>query len=788
MRPTTRWMWIVGAPTLIAGCAVANDPQTSKTAGEPLRITAGTRIATEGILSYGAVVFAENPTTLMEASDFHGYELDGLAGGNITITMNSSSCGIPDTVLDLFSPEDANGNRTFLIENDDSGLAPCVLDSRIANFTLPTTGRYLIVGTSFLQQGGNGHYQLQVTCNNNACVDPAAPTFAASQISQTDINNGVFTPAQLFDIGDFTFEHIFSVEEGMGNALAGAPGNGQPRPDFRQFPNNVHFAGFGAPEAQSCVTCHNIGGDDGAGDLNHNIFQIGDGINRTSGVPRNPPPVLGSGLRQRLGEEMTTEIQGLLAAGKAQAVATNTAVAVALKSKGTNFGTVTAKPDGTVDFTGIVGVDTDLVVKPFGWKGREATIRRFIEGGFRVHFGMQTQPSIDKNCLNRNDNNFGNGPDCQDPDGDGVKGEISEGLLSATAVYMGLRETPVRIPAADAAAQARVNQGEVLFNQVACTGCHRQNMTINVPVHTEPADSGGPGIKVNLATDTKDPKPALNADGTMTVEIWSDFKRHKMGTALADSKNFNQIAADEFITPPLWGIRDTAPYLHDGRAATLLDATLQHGDGDDTFSLTKFKALSADDQNKIVEFMLSLGRQEDLDARATPVDLSGFILEQEQVVGNTIQFIDAFLPAVKVPHGGFLIVARNATQAQFEAFYCATGGCPGGTTLGPNVVYLTGGNAFPQIDGSETFAAFDLQGVFMDGRSFPEVATGQQTLERTSCGVSATLATSWNIAATSTAGATPGRGPLNTGLNRICVSEVADATNSNFEFLEVFVE
>jgi len=112
---------------------------------------------------------------------------------------------------------------------------------------------------------------------------------------------------------------------------------------------------------------------------------------------------------------MTTEIQGLLAAGKAQAVATAANVSVALKSKGTNFGTVIAKPDGTVDFTGIVGVDTDLVVKPFGWKGREATIRRFIEGGFRVHFGMQTQPSIDKNCLNRNDNNFGNGPTARIP-------------------------------------------------------------------------------------------------------------------------------------------------------------------------------------------------------------------------------------------------------------------------------------------------------------------------------------------------------------------------------------
>ncbi len=75
------------------------------------------------------------------------------------------------------------------------------------------------------------------------------------------------------------------------------------------------------------------------------------------------------------------------------------------------------------------------------------------------------------------------------------------------------------------------------------------------------------------------------------------------------------------------------------------------------------------------------------------------------MVGNTISFIDAFLPAgIKVSHGGFLIIARNASQAQFESFY--------NTKLGSNVVFPAGGNAFPQIDGSETFAAFDFQGVF----------------------------------------------------------------------------
>jgi subtilisin-like proprotein convertase family protein len=361
------------------------------------------------------------------------------------------------------------------------------------------------------------------------------------------------------------------------------------------------------------VTCHNEGGDDGAGDLNHNIFQIGDGINRTSGVPRNPPAVLGNGFRQQIGIEMTNELKAQLASAKATAASTNTSVTQALASKGTSFGSIVVAPDGTVNFAGLVGVDTDLVVKPFGWKGREATIRRFIEGGFRVHFGMQSSPSIAKHCANPNVNTFGNGPDCHDPDGDGVIDEIPEGLLTAEAVYMGLRETPVRIAVRN---QARANAGEALFNQVGCATCHNQIKILNSSIHTEPADTtGGAGITYNLAVDNKDPKPAPNAAGQTAVETWSDFKRHDVGTALADSKNFNQIAANQFITPPLWGVADTAPYLHDGRAPTLADAILQHA-GDALAVRNAYAALTADQQAQIVEFLGTLGRNEDPRVRA----------------------------------------------------------------------------------------------------------------------------------------------------------------------------
>ena len=185
----TRWMSSIGALVLIASCAIGDeDPQVNKTAGQPLQLTAATQISTEGILSFGAVVFAENSTTLLEPNDVHRYEFDGKAGGNITITVNASRCGDPDTVLDLFGPDDPG---PLLIEIDDAGISPCGLDSQIANFTLPADGTYYIVVTSFLQQGSidNGHYRLSLTCNNNACALAGAPNAATVRLNQATIDS-----------------------------------------------------------------------------------------------------------------------------------------------------------------------------------------------------------------------------------------------------------------------------------------------------------------------------------------------------------------------------------------------------------------------------------------------------------------------------------------------------------------------------------------------------------------------------------------------------------------------
>src|SRR5205085_2449008 len=151
--------------------------------------------------------------------------------------------------------------------------------------------------------------------------------------------------------------------------------------------------------SNSCIRCHLIGGRDGGGDLVSNLLQDGDGINLSSALVRNPRSLLGAGYVQQLAIEMTAELQQQLLTAKATALVSATAVTTELTTKGVSFGTVTVQADGmTVDSSHLAGVDADLVVKPLGWKGRVASIRRFVEGGFQVHLGMQTEPLIAKHC------------------------------------------------------------------------------------------------------------------------------------------------------------------------------------------------------------------------------------------------------------------------------------------------------------------------------------------------------------------------------------------------------
>jgi cytochrome c peroxidase len=123
----------------------------------------------------------------------------------------------------------------------------------------------------------------------------------------------------------------------------------------------------------------------------------------------------------------------------------------------------------------------------------------------------------------------------------------------------------------------------------------------------------------NLLTEDSAPEsyPRLleNADGSIDVPLFSDLKRHAMGVALADRYAQETdatgifVPAEEFLTRPLWGVADTGPWLHDGRARTLREAILLHDStGSDAHeAIVNFRDhLSPEQQDDIIEFLLTL--------------------------------------------------------------------------------------------------------------------------------------------------------------------------------------
>jgi DNA-binding beta-propeller fold protein YncE len=158
-----------------------------------------------------------------------------------------------------------------------------------------------------------------------------------------------------------------------------------------------------------------------------------------------------------------------------------------------------------------------------------------------------------------------------------IRGPLSGKIVGIRLTNMAdfvysLSSFPQNPNVADEAAE----RGRKLFNDplTQCANCHR----------------GGPGSGREFFTD-KAPNSSFDPAAPARADSNNPFIRHDVGTAnLFDTTNPRQIAADnqtfqnprlpipgdrgtlgDYITPVLNDVWNTAPYLHDGSAASLLD-------------------------------------------------------------------------------------------------------------------------------------------------------------------------------------------------------------------------
>jgi cytochrome c551/c552 len=473
-----------------------------------------------------------------------------------------------------------------------------------------------------------------------------------------------------FGKGDILFGTFYTQAQGGGAKVDGSERyTRMPRADATgdgEWARHDPLRATG-PNAQACVECHNLPGEDGAGGIVGNVHRdqpfpgIGYSGDPKRIIQRNTPHLFGLGALQRLAEEMTAEIKAQQYAAAVQACQTKQEVKQDLSSKGVSFGHLTLNCDSgsaviVSERSKIEGVEPDLVVRPYEWKKSVAFVRDFMRGASHNEIGMQAVEIVGKG---------------KDGDGDGQVDELSVGDMTAFTVYMAAQPRPTTrleldklglIKPLKADEREQIGRGGKLFADIGCAACHQPKLMLQDPIFKEPSQSAdyrdnpgdANGIPVNLRQEGVDPAHPVTFDlshdqqdnilckngkeirlgafekvnGQTVVELYGDLKRHYMGPRLAEPINeigtghmgyvpfdkANAVMPHEtpeeegtatFGTKELWGTACTGPWMHDGRASTLREAILLHG-GEAEKSAQAFGKLEAAGQKDVLAFLGNL--------------------------------------------------------------------------------------------------------------------------------------------------------------------------------------
>lgn len=426
-------------------------------------------------------------------------------------------------------------------------------------------------------------------------------------LTEVDFDHRTLGIDTLFIVGDELFAYLFRPENGWGR------GDDRLATDRTPRLRRVHHEATGGPDAFACMSCHAKGGPDGAGTQSQVAMLRGDGTRTGSADRRNAPHLLGLGPVQLLAREMTAALQATRDDVRRRAMAEGARVEAALVAKGVGFGRIASASDGTLDTSAVEGVDADLVVRPFGWKGHQATLRGMIEESLHIHQGLlskRVQLAVRDGAIDAGP--YGGGR-WDDVDRDGVSLEIDDGMLTTVVGYFAQLEAPVVRPPRDPGLLDAFAAGRQRFDAIGCAGCHVPTLELDDPRLDAQQREGANATPfvMNVAKDGDGPKiePKYARPNTSyLVDLFSDLKRHDMGPALASPAPQGAIPARIFLTRPLWGLAETAPYLHDGRAPTIHDAIVLHG-GDAAAARDAYLALDEAGRGSVRVFLASLSRQ-----------------------------------------------------------------------------------------------------------------------------------------------------------------------------------
>lgn len=445
-------------------------------------------------------------------------------------------------------------------------------------------------------------------------ADPWSEKAVSQHIDQRDYT-GTLDAARLkalIDAGEALFVAKYTTGDGAGRPMA----TQAIIPTKRKRPVEQAFQRMQGMDANACSSCHNDPVIGAAADFSANVF-VSEGFGNAdfdSADPqfsneRNPNHLMGAGLVELLAREMSADLQRQRNEAIRRAKSSGVEQTVRLVAKGVDFGVLTIHPDGIVDLTGLDGIDTDLVIRPFSQKGVMTSLRQFTINALNDHLGMQA------------DERFGarwTGED--DFDEDGLDREITAGDVSALVAWQASRPPPVTRTPENDEWRVLAGEGRARFDEFGCAECHRPALPLESLAFSDPGPldaagtlrlgEGNEGAVYDLALLDWAKTLPKDDQGRVLVPLFGDLKRHKIADRQIATLGNELLAQrfverDIFMTSELWGIASTAPYGHRGDLTTLAEVILAHG-GDARESRDRFANAGEDDRRALIAFLKTM--------------------------------------------------------------------------------------------------------------------------------------------------------------------------------------
>jgi CxxC motif-containing protein (DUF1111 family) len=348
--------------------------------------------------------------------------------------------------------------------------------------------------------------------------------------------------------------------------------------------------------ASSCVECHNQGGVGGGGPAGNNVtvyaiakphpnrlpqagvvhaHAINVAFQETlrhvhPGLPSRPP--ISSTMLTALGGVSITQrnTPALFGDGRIDAITDDDIIA--RQRKTATARAVSLDRAGRSKIKGRVARLADGRIGRFGWKLEFAALGDFVKAACANELGLSNPGRPQATPLAR-------------PEYRATGVDLTDEQCGLMTDFIRGLGPPVEAIPHDPQLAETARTGKSQFRSIGCAECHSETL--------------GP------------------AQG-----LYSDLLLHDMGSGLEGRAGYAAVPADtpshddksedspqpspsEWRTAPLWGVADSGPYLHDGRAADLDQAIQLHG-GEASGVSEQYKALSPSDKLSIISFLKTL--------------------------------------------------------------------------------------------------------------------------------------------------------------------------------------